>query len=143
MTADLATAPGAWHLPLFLAGIGGAVLVFSAVLTAIARRVAPRVGFVDHPGGHKSHHGPMPYGGGSAIFLAAWLALNLIDVHRLAHGLFVGFEMTPLILARGLLVAAALGIVSCLFPAWRSVRGRTRGTISAVFSKESTSPIVL
>lgn len=75
MTADLATAPGAWHLALFLAGIGGIVLVFSAVLTGIARRVAPRVGFVDHPGGHKSHHAPMPYGGGSAIFLAAWLAL--------------------------------------------------------------------
>jgi UDP-GlcNAc:undecaprenyl-phosphate GlcNAc-1-phosphate transferase len=75
MTAELATAPAAWHLPLFLAGIGGIVLVFSAVLTAAARRVAPRVGFVDHPGGHKSHDAPMPYGGGSAIFLAAWLAL--------------------------------------------------------------------
>ena len=75
MTGELATAPAAWHLPLFLAGIGGIVLVFSAVLTAAARRLAPRVGFVDRPGGHKSHHTPMPYGGGSAIFLAAWLTL--------------------------------------------------------------------
>ena len=63
--------------------------------------------------------------GGLLGCLAAWLALSLIDVQRLSHGLFVHFEVTPQILARGLLVAALLGIVSCLVPAWRSIRMST------------------
>jgi UDP-GlcNAc:undecaprenyl-phosphate GlcNAc-1-phosphate transferase len=75
MNSQPVTVSTSWSLPLFLAGVSAAVLVLSAVLTVLARRVAPRIGFVDHPGGHKSHHTPMPYGGGSAIFLAAWLTL--------------------------------------------------------------------
>jgi UDP-GlcNAc:undecaprenyl-phosphate GlcNAc-1-phosphate transferase len=55
-----------------LAALAGAVLVLSAVLTLLARRIALRVGFVDHPGGHKSHTAVMPYGGGCAILAAAW-----------------------------------------------------------------------
>ncbi len=51
------------------------VWVTSALLTLAARRVALRVGFVDRPGGHKSHVGAMPYGGGCAIVAAAWLAI--------------------------------------------------------------------
>ncbi len=65
----------AWPLDLLLAGVGGGVFLLSALLTLGARRVALRVGFVDRPGGHKSHRAPIPYGGGSAIFLAAGLAL--------------------------------------------------------------------
>ena len=53
-----------------------AVLLLSAVLTLLARRVALRIGFVDHPGGHKSHRSPIPYAGGCAIFLAAWVTLG-------------------------------------------------------------------
>jgi UDP-GlcNAc:undecaprenyl-phosphate GlcNAc-1-phosphate transferase len=53
------------------AAIGAAVL--SALLTAAAARICPRIGFVDRPGGHKSHGTPIPYGGGVAIFVAAWL----------------------------------------------------------------------
>ena len=33
------------------------------------------MGFVDQPGGHKSHRTPTPYGGGIAIFLSAWGAV--------------------------------------------------------------------
>lgn len=59
---------------LLAASIG--VLLLSIVLTAIARRIAIRVGFVDRPGGHKSHRAPTPYGGGWAIFAAAWIPLT-------------------------------------------------------------------
>lgn len=62
-------------LVLIVGGAAGAVLLLSAALTWIARRVALRIGFVDHPGGHKSHKAPTPYAGGCAIFLAAWGAL--------------------------------------------------------------------
>jgi UDP-GlcNAc:undecaprenyl-phosphate GlcNAc-1-phosphate transferase len=64
-------------LTLALVGVAGGVLVVSAGLTLLARRVALRIGFVDRPGGHKSHRAPMPYGGGVAIFLAAWVAIGL------------------------------------------------------------------
>lgn len=51
--------------------------VLSLVLSAAARRIAPRIGFVDRPAGgsHKTHRAPMPYGGGLAIFLATFLPL--------------------------------------------------------------------
>lgn len=62
-------------LALLLGGAGAGGLVLSAVLTAIAMRAAPRVGYVDHPGGHKSHARPMPYGGGVAVFLTFALPL--------------------------------------------------------------------
>jgi UDP-GlcNAc:undecaprenyl-phosphate GlcNAc-1-phosphate transferase len=67
------SAPGL--LGLLLAGAALAVFLLSVILTAVARRVALYAGFVDHPGGHKSHRTPMPYGGGCAILLAAWLPL--------------------------------------------------------------------
>lgn len=60
--------------------------------------------------------------GGLLGCLGAWLVLNAIDLQELARGLFVSFEVTPTILARGILVAAAMGILSCLLPAWRSIR---------------------
>jgi putative ABC transport system permease protein len=60
--------------------------------------------------------------GGLLGCLAAWLVLSTIHVQELSHGLFVRFEVTPQILARGLLVSLALGLASCLLPAWRSVR---------------------
>lgn len=64
-------------LILVLAAVCAGVLALSAILTVLARRVALRLDFVDQPGGHKSHRTPTPYGGGSAIFLAAWLALGM------------------------------------------------------------------
>ena len=60
--------------------------------------------------------------GGLLGCLGAWAVLGAVDVQHLSRGLFVNFEVTPQILARGILMAAVLGIVSCLLPAWRSVR---------------------
>lgn len=53
-----------------LTGAAAASFALALSLTALAIRVAPRMGFVDRPGGHKSHHAPTPYGGGTAIFLS-------------------------------------------------------------------------
>jgi UDP-GlcNAc:undecaprenyl-phosphate GlcNAc-1-phosphate transferase len=44
--------------------------ILSLGLTALARRVSPRMGFTDDPGGRKAHERPMPLGGGVALFLA-------------------------------------------------------------------------
>ena len=57
---------------LFLIAGGGSFLLALA-LVPLALRIAPRVGYVDHPGGHKSHVKVTPYGGGCAIFIAGWL----------------------------------------------------------------------
>ncbi|MGD8453171.1 MAG: MraY family glycosyltransferase [Phycisphaerae bacterium] len=61
------------NLLLALAGALGISLVLSLLLTALVMRISRRIGFVDRPGGHKSHKEPVPYGGGVAIFLAAWV----------------------------------------------------------------------
>ena len=46
-----------------------AAFVLSFILTAIIRKVAARIGFVDRPGGYKRHERPMPFGGGVAVCL--------------------------------------------------------------------------
>ncbi|TWT41270.1 WecA-like glycosyltransferase [Phycisphaerae bacterium RAS1] len=56
----------------------------SAALTAMVRRAALRIGFVDQPGGHKSHRQATPYGGGVAIFLACWLPALLLLILAVA-----------------------------------------------------------
>ncbi len=65
---------------LFFGLIGGScgAAALGWLFTAAARIMAPRIGFVDRPGGHKSHQRVMPYGGGTAIFLAGWLPLGLL-----------------------------------------------------------------
>lgn len=56
-----------------LAGVGvglvATAFVFSAGLCALVRQWAPRLGFLDRPGGHKGHDAPTPLGGGLAIWL--------------------------------------------------------------------------
>ena len=51
-------------------------LACSAVLTALAKRVSPRLGLVAHPRADRYHRSVIPLGGGIAIFLT--LALFLI-----------------------------------------------------------------
>ncbi len=53
---------------------------------------------------------------------AAWASLRLVDIYQVSRGLFVSFHITPQHVALSLLVAAALGVVSCLLPALASVR---------------------
>jgi putative ABC transport system permease protein len=60
--------------------------------------------------------------GGLLGSVGAWFLLGAVDMYKLSRGLFVRFEVTPDILAFGLLVAAVLGVLSCLVPAWGSLR---------------------
>lgn len=63
--------------------LGGAAIgsfLLSACLTFAMTRLAPRIGYIDRPFGHKSHAAPMPYGGGVALFWAAWLPIILLLV---------------------------------------------------------------
>lgn len=60
--------------------------------------------------------------GGLVGCLGAWLVFGNIDVYSLSRGFFVKFDVTPHIILTGLLVAAALGVVSCLVPAYTSIR---------------------
>ena len=46
-------------------------------LASAARRVAPRFGLVDRPGGRKAHREPTPLGGGVAIWLTMAIMLGL------------------------------------------------------------------
>src|SRR5262245_38466041 len=60
---------------LAILALGLASFVISWLLTALMIRVAPRIGFVDKPGQHKTHVIVKPLGGGVAIFLAFALPL--------------------------------------------------------------------
>jgi putative ABC transport system permease protein len=60
--------------------------------------------------------------GGALGCAAAWGLLHAVDIYRLSRGLFVNFAVTPQIVAQALLAAALLGIASCLWPAWKSIR---------------------
>lgn len=75
-----------------------AALVLSWGLTALAARISTRIGFVDRPGGHKSHHVPIPYGGGAAIALAITLpmAVLLAGAHMVSDG-WLAERLGPLI----------------------------------------------
>lgn len=52
---------------ILLLAVGAFVLTWCA--TWFMKRAAPRLGFVDQPGGHKAHHNPRPLLGGVGIFL--------------------------------------------------------------------------
>jgi UDP-GlcNAc:undecaprenyl-phosphate/decaprenyl-phosphate GlcNAc-1-phosphate transferase len=74
-----------------LSGVGLSLAALAFVLSAffclIARRLAPRWGFVDRPGGHKGHRQPTPLGGGMAIWLTivGILAVSLVAVLTLGE----------------------------------------------------------
>ncbi|MBK9120255.1 MAG: undecaprenyl/decaprenyl-phosphate alpha-N-acetylglucosaminyl 1-phosphate transferase [Phycisphaerales bacterium] len=72
--ANVSTSLPAYLPGLFVLAAAGVFLV-AAVMTPLARRAALWLDFVDHPGGRKTHARVMPYGGGTAILLAAWPAL--------------------------------------------------------------------
>ena len=68
-------------LPILLLPVVSFVIAWIA--TAGVRHVAPRLDFVDKPGGRKAHASVKPLGGGIAIFLA--VALPLLGVVVLSH----------------------------------------------------------
>ena len=53
---------------LSILGLGAISFVISWLGTWAMIRIAPRIGFVDKPGGRKIHANPKPLGGGIAIF---------------------------------------------------------------------------
>lgn len=106
-------------LPILSLAILSFVISWFGTLTM--KGVAPRIGFVDRPGGRKIHGQPKPLGGGVAIFWAFMLPMvaGLAFVHfghppaslhgRIAHldDYWSGMrERTPL--ALGMLLAAAV-----------------------------------
>jgi UDP-GlcNAc:undecaprenyl-phosphate GlcNAc-1-phosphate transferase len=62
--------------------LAASAFLLSAGLCTLARRYAPRWGFVDRPGGHKGHRAPTPLGGGVAIWLTtvSILAVGLLGL---------------------------------------------------------------
>jgi UDP-GlcNAc:undecaprenyl-phosphate GlcNAc-1-phosphate transferase len=68
-------------------GTLGVILATSALISLFVTRavifLAPRVGFVDKPGGHKGHANPTPLGGGIGIVVASigLIVVGLFLVH--------------------------------------------------------------
>jgi len=60
--------------------------------------------------------------GGLLGCVGAKVLFSSIDVYKVTQGFFVKFDVTAHILAGGLLLAALLGVLSCLAPALASVR---------------------
>jgi putative ABC transport system permease protein len=60
---------------------------------------------------------------------AAGLAVGGLDIQTVSRGLFVNFEVTSMILARGMGMALVLGVVSGLPPAWAAIR---QGVVEAL-----------
>ncbi len=63
-------------LPAAGLGLFAAAFALAAALGYATRRLAPRFGLVDRPGGRKAHAAPTPMGGGVAIWLAVVLVLG-------------------------------------------------------------------
>jgi len=108
--------------------------VVSAGLCYLARRYAPRWGFVDRPGGHKGHRAPTPLGGGVAIWLTT---VSILTMGILA--LALGRAQLPDSLARhvggvmsrtgelaGILVLASVIMAMGLVDDFRSLDWRIR-----------------
>lgn len=86
--------------------------VLSTLLTALAIRLSPRLGFVDRPGGRKAHERPMPLGGGAAMFLAWGLPLAaMLLAAGAAGGPSALAEFASRARPLGLLLAGALAIM--------------------------------
>jgi putative ABC transport system permease protein len=60
--------------------------------------------------------------GGVLGCFGAWGLFSNIDIYTLSKGFFIKFEVTPHILAAGMLIAAGLGVVSSLVPSYSSIR---------------------
>jgi UDP-GlcNAc:undecaprenyl-phosphate GlcNAc-1-phosphate transferase len=96
-----------------------AALVVSLVLVPVVRNVAHSRDIVDKPGGHKSHHSPVPYLGGVAMFGAFSVAaiigayvLNYVTLDELGLRIeWLGFVNDSSSTFRELLVILGLGLL--------------------------------
>jgi len=76
--------------------------LFAFALTAILIRIlasaAHRVGWIDHPGGHKTHHHPTPLVGGVAMFAAFAFSVLMLDIPLFSYRmLFAGSLLLVLV----------------------------------------------
>ncbi len=60
-------------------------------------------------------------GAGGAWFLG-WFMTNVGNIAAKSNNLFIKFEVTPHILASALIITTVLGIISCLVPAYTTIR---------------------
>jgi hypothetical protein len=60
--------------------------------------------------------------GGLLGCLGAWAAFQSLDMYTLSRGVFIKFEVTPHILASGILISGMLGVISCLAPAYATMK---------------------
>jgi UDP-GlcNAc:undecaprenyl-phosphate GlcNAc-1-phosphate transferase len=77
------------ELPVFGAvavGLLVSAFALSVSICWLARWYAPRLGFVDRPGGHKGHEAPTPLGGGVVIWLTTVSVVSLGLVAALTLG---------------------------------------------------------
>ena len=93
-------------------------LVTALVMTPVARRIAWRVGSVDHPGARRVNKNPTPRMGGIAVFVALLVscAVAIVLVGRQAgspgvYGVGVGREVSHLWIAIGLTVVFVTGLL--------------------------------
>jgi putative ABC transport system permease protein len=55
-------------------------------------------------------------------WFGAWALFQRVNIAAVTNGMFIKFEVTPHIVAAGILLAIALGVISCLVPAYTSIR---------------------
>lgn len=83
--------------------------VSTAVLTAPAKRISQRIGYVAHPGPRSVHDRPIPYGGGAAMFVGFLVAVLAAAAMPPLRELFEGSpEMMGVVLAAGAMFAVGL-----------------------------------
>jgi UDP-GlcNAc:undecaprenyl-phosphate GlcNAc-1-phosphate transferase len=66
-------------------------VVIALLATPVVRRLAPRLGLIDHPGERKVHASPTPRGGGIGIWLA------VVGVFAIGHALLLLQAQSPAI----------------------------------------------
>jgi putative ABC transport system permease protein len=55
-------------------------------------------------------------------WLGTWVLFQHVNIAAVTNGLFIKFEVTPHIVAAGMLIAVGLGILSAIVPAYTSIR---------------------
>lgn len=101
-------------LPISILCLAAISFLISFLMTLAMKHVAPKLGFVDKPGGRKIHANPKPLGGGVAIFLGFALPV-LVGLAIIHFGQAAFFSLASSTIKQKSLLAAY----------WSGVRDRT------------------